>query len=86
MSTQMALSDQEAKLIENNRAKKAQQQWRINNRIKTLVTALRYDKWLIKHGRCSSFSAFVDEYGYEGNDASDMYKVVMEAIKAAYKR
>lgn len=85
MSTQITLTDDEVKLIENNRAKKAQQEWRINNRIKTLVTALRYDKWLKKNGRGSSFSTFVNEYGYEDKDASDMYKVVKEVIQAADK-
>ncbi|MCL7420845.1 MAG: hypothetical protein M8364_08085 [Methylobacter sp.] len=82
MSEAVLLSDEELKIIQKHREAQAKKHRRYENRIKALEIALEYDIWLRDHGRRSSFSTFVNEFGYEEEDSSFMYGVVEEVLEA----
>lgn len=77
--------DEEIEIIKKHRAAKEKSDLRFNNRIKALDIARKYDIWLRKNGRGSSFSTFVDEFGFEGDDSFFMYQVLKDILAAADK-
>ncbi|MDI1278029.1 hypothetical protein [Methylobacter sp.] len=83
MAELILLSDEELEIIQKHRDKKEKVSLRFNNRIKALETARAYDIWLRENGMLSSFSTFMNDFGYEEEDASFMYKVVKEILAAA---
>lgn len=76
------LSDEEVAMIEQHRAEKARQRERLDNIAKVLMLAARYERWLQKEERGSSFSTFVNEFSYEQKDCSTMFRMV-EHLRAA---
>jgi hypothetical protein len=79
----ISLSKDELEIIQKRRDEKAKAEFKIKYRIKALETARNYDVWLRENGRGSSYSTFVNEFGYEDDDSSFMYKVVKEILETA---
>lgn len=79
----MCLSEEEIKLINNHRAQRAQKTYLAKARRRALHVALQYGLWLARRGRGSSFSTFVNEFGYEDRDCSEMFRVVENILSAA---
>lgn len=51
-----------------------------------LKTAWEYDVWLTSNRRGSSFSTFVNEFGFDGNDSSSVFKEVEATRKEVLSR
>lgn len=76
----MKLSDltkEEKELILKRRQDPVRAESRIRQQQKILKTSIDYWKWLVENGRGSSFSTFIEEFGYDGHDSSIMYKAVV---------
>lgn len=80
-SKAIILNDEERDLILRNRAIKDEARARDELRIRILKTALEYEAWLQCHGRGSSFSTFVDEFGFDENGNAALFKSV-EMVRA----
>lgn len=79
----MNLSNEEIKLINEHRASKANKKHLEKAKRRVLQAAFRYGLWLARHGRGSSYSTFKEEFGYEGRDCSEMFRVVEHILAAA---
>lgn len=79
----MELTASEQEMIRKHRAAQAADAERRSARRVTLDTASRYEAWLQDHGRGSTFSTFVDEFGYNGKDVAEMFRKVEKVISAA---
>lgn len=79
----MRLSDEEINLINDHRAQKAKKLHLDKSRRRVLHVALQYRLWLARKGRGSSFSTFVDEFGYQERDCSEIFRVVENILSAA---
>lgn len=78
-----ALSPDEVKLLEAHRKRKETQGQSSAHQIHALKVAARYSIWLDKEGRGTSFSTFVDEFGYESSDCKQVYEKVLKIREAA---
>jgi hypothetical protein len=83
MTESILLSEEELKIIRKHRDQKAQDELRRSKKSQALALASEYERFLGINGRGTSFSIFVNEFGYEAKDASFMYGVVMDIFKAA---
>lgn len=77
------LTNDELKIIQEYRAKKEKIECQFKMQTKALNTAIDYIAWLKAHNRVTTFSTFVDEFGYEEEDCSFMYKVVVKVLEAS---
>jgi hypothetical protein len=76
------LTEEEQNLILKRREEIAALEETRRVKLLTLETAAKYEAWLQQEGRGSTFSTFVDEFGYDEHDASSMFKRV-EVLRAA---
>ena len=53
--------------------------------IKAMTTAAKALKWSVRNGQGLSFSTFVNSFGYQDNDASEMYEAIIQLIGFAIK-
>lgn len=83
MSEIALLADDELKIIQEHRAKKAKIEHQFKMQTKALNIAVDYITWLKTHKRITTFSTFVDEFGYEEEDCSFMYKVVINILEVS---
>lgn len=78
----MELTDDEKALILKNRAAAAQEQARLEFRRKAITTAAEWEAWSEENGLDLTFSAFVNNFGYQNTDGKVMYEAV-KRIRAA---
>lgn len=83
MSTVIELTEEERVIILARRNEFAEKEERLRKKLLTIETAAKYESWLQKEGRGSSFSTFVDEFGYDEHGASAMFNMVEAVRKAA---
>lgn len=81
MST-IELTEDEQKLILKRRYEIAAKEESRRVKLQSIETAAKYEAWLQNEGRGSTFSTFVDEFGYDEHDASAVFRRV-EAIRVA---
>jgi hypothetical protein len=74
------LTTEEITLIRARRADQARIAKACEFRLTALETAARYGRWLHDEGRGTSFSAFVNEFGYESPDCQAMYAAVVALL------
>lgn len=79
----MGISIEEARIINERRAEKARQMHQAKLMRRALQVALRYQCWLSRKRQGSSYSTFVNAFGYQRSDCRDMFRVVEEIISAA---
>lgn len=79
----MLISPEEAQIINERRAKKARKKHQARLVRRALHVALRYQCWLSRNRQGSSYSTFVNAFGYEQSDCSEMFRVVEKIIAAA---
>lgn len=77
------LTDEELSIVRRHREEKAARAASQALRLSALKLAAEYDEWLSTNGRGSSFSTFVDEFGYEESDCSLMYRIVQKLRETA---
>jgi hypothetical protein len=82
MSAVIELTEEEQALIMKRREEIAAKEERRRVKLLTIEIAAKYEAWLQREGRGSTFSTFVNEFDYDEHDASLMFKRV-EAIRAA---
>lgn len=82
MADELSLTDAERELILQRRAEQERAAVALAERRAILDIASRYEAWLQDNGRGSTFSTFVDEFGYDDIGAGDVFSRV-EAIRAA---
>lgn len=78
------LTADERGIIERVRAQKAADEQRRKREKQVLRLTVKYIGWLEREGRGSTFSTFVNEFGYDEHDSSQVYKVI-EAIKVSLR-
>jgi hypothetical protein len=71
-----ALSDDEKALLLEHRARREAKAIEDAFRLNCLRQAAAFETWLQEHGRGPSFSAFINEFGYQGADGRAVYQVV----------
>ncbi|WP_220814082.1 hypothetical protein [Pseudomonas paralcaligenes] len=76
------LDEEERALIYAHRQQKEQAREQRMLRLRVLELALRYETWLQKQGRGSSFSTFVNEFGYDDPGGKHLYTLV-QAVRDA---
>lgn len=77
------VSEQEEAMILNKRAREEKISIAKSYRSKILKVAHGYREWLDKYGRGSTFSTFVDEFGYQGGDATQVYNAASRLLDIA---
>lgn len=77
------LSDSEVRMINESRAQIARTKAHAKLRRRALREAFRYECWLNRHHFGSSYSTFVNNFGYQGADSQEMFRVVDEIRKIA---
>ena len=80
---EIVLSAEEGKIIFAFRQKKAAEAAERARIVERLRTAYEYKKWLFENGAGSTFSTFCDDFGYEGEDHSTMFKNVTDLMQLA---
>lgn len=78
----MVISPEEAQIINEKRAQKARKRHHAKLVRRALHVSLRYQCWLSRNRQGSSYSTFVNAFGYQQSDCSEMFRVV-EKIRAA---
>lgn len=73
----MELTPSEEKMILESRQKQKYFLKRKASALHLLKTAYEYETWLQEHGRGSSFTTFLDEFGYDEN---------LECITTKYRK
>lgn len=81
---EMKLDEDEIALIERHRAEKKKRKDRDNFALLALKVAAGYEEWLQREQEGDSFSTFVNQYGYQGGDASKLHDVIKAIRAAAY--
>lgn len=76
------LSNEEISLILKHREQKRKSDDLLLIKHTAVKTLCNYYEWLRAEGRESSFSAFVNEFGYSGENPRHVYLAVHAAIKA----
>jgi hypothetical protein len=71
------ITEPEKKLILQMRQDEANRKTIRRQRLFALETAAKYEAWLQENNRRSSFSTFVDEFGYQATD-----KLVFEQVES----
>ena len=79
----MKISPEEARIINERRALKAREKHHEKLKRRALQVALRYQCWLSRKRQGSSYSTFLNSFGYQRSDCSDMFRVVEQIIAAA---
>lgn len=79
----LELTELELEMIRRHRAAQAVDAARRTARRVTLDVASRYEAWLQSNDRGSSYTTFVDEFGYDEKDAGEMFRKVETVILAA---
>ncbi len=79
----MRVSTKEEEMILNERARLEKISFARGYRAKVLKVAHGYRGWLDKHGRGSSFSTFVNEFGYQGRDSTQVFHAVQRLFAVA---
>lgn len=59
------LDEEEIEIIQKHRAQKEAERKRMDSILKLLRVAYEYEQWLKENGRDTSFSTFVDEFGFQ---------------------
>ena len=77
------LTDDEIYLIRSLRAEQAALAALQSRRMKALDTAASYGRWLFENGAGTSFSTFINEFGYQERDGQAMYADVTLLLDAA---
>lgn len=72
------LTQEEINLILGHREKQKERARERKNRIHLLDIAKKYEEWLQDNNRGSSFSTFMDEFGFSGLIAKDVFRLVEE--------
>jgi hypothetical protein len=78
----LTLTDEEVEMITKTRESASESREIMLQRKVSLAVAAKYETWLQDNNTGSTFSTFVNNYGYEEPDATWRYKVV-EAIRSA---
>lgn len=78
----LELTEEEVAHIKQRREKEEARKAVLKKRLDRIMVAHDYEKWLQDKGRGSTFSTFVNEFGYDELDSSEVYGVV-EAIRGA---
>lgn len=79
----MGVSPSEARMINERRALKARERHHAKLKRRALQIALRYQCWLSRNRQGSSYSTFVNTFGYQRGDCRDMFRAVEQIIAAA---
>jgi len=74
------LTSEEIEIIQKMRKEKEKEKENRELIIKALKTAAQYEEWLFYNGMGSSFSTFVDDFGYQDKDVRLIYQLV-ESIR-----
>ena len=82
----MELTPQEREIIRDLRAKEAMNANRKKRASNVLRVASQYNGWLLDNGRSSTFSTFVDEFGYDADGAAKMFKMASNVINEAWRQ
>ncbi len=78
----MELTEYERKMVLADRLRRVQEQESLRMRRVVLDLAARYEAWLQDNGRGSTFSTFVNEFGYDEIGAAEIYRRVQK-VQAA---
>lgn len=76
------LTEDEIELILARRAEKAAIERLQARRMKALETTARYGRWLFENGYGTSFSTFINQFGYQEHDGQEMYADVTLLLDA----
>ncbi len=71
-----SLSDEEQALVIEHRRQLLAERNRLARRLRVLELALKYEHWLQKNERGSSFSTFVNEFGCDDGNSNTLYEQV----------
>jgi len=82
----MRLTPAEKALIISGRDQKAKEKAHDKKTILLLKVAFQYQSWLQKNLRGSTFSTFVNEFGYSSDQTKNDYEVVRAIINTADER
>jgi len=72
------LTQQEIDLVLGYREKQKERARQRKNRVHLLNIAKAYEEWLQDNSRGSSFSTFMDEFGFNGLNSADVFRLVEE--------
>lgn len=78
----LILTPEEKALILNNREKANRASKKAEMKLRVLKIAGNYESWLQANGRGSSFSTFVEEFGFDEPGAAEFFRRV-EKVRAA---
>lgn len=78
----LTLTPEEEALILNRREKSARVSKEAAQRLRVLKIAGNYESWLQANGRGSSFSTFVEEFGFDEPGAAEFFRRV-EKVRTA---
>lgn len=79
----MSVTVDEEEMILNKRVKEERVSFAKTYRSKILKVSYGYQEWLDRYGRGSSFSTFVNEFGYQGRDATQAFSAVSRLLDTA---
>jgi len=88
MSNIIELTDYELRMIQEHRAKRAEVKRNERIIVYGVNVAADYSAWLTEHGRGTSLSVFIDEFGYEhdktlGIKPATVYALVKRILDCA---
>ena len=81
----MILTKEEKAIILSRRNEQRKIEEIQSKRLQILQISFDYEKWLIENGRFSSFTTFVDEFGYDEKDNAIIFKQVESIRHHAYE-
>ena len=81
----MDLTDEEVKIIEQFRQSKKSQPDHQKRTLHLLQRAASFERWMQETGAGATYSAFCDDYGYQGEDRPVLYEQVLQVIAKARK-
>lgn len=79
------LSSEEWEVVKRMRAQKEKEKFRAAFRRKAIALALAFEDWSENTGEGLTFSTFVNTFGYQGNDAYQMFSALQGIREAAVK-
>lgn len=79
----MMVTEEEKFIIEKAREEKKEKIKKELKKQEMLEIANDYNKWLNENGEVSTFSTFVNSYGYDKENSNIVYRTITNIINAA---
>lgn len=77
------LTEEEIAMIKDSRKKKERDAAILSLSLEILRVAHEFNVWLVENGAGATFSTFCDDYGYQGENRSEVYTFAVNARTAA---